>query len=41
MVAPLGDGRTRLFFGSVVNPAPSRAGRLSIGRKFGVMLAFH
>lgn len=41
MVAPLGDGRTRLFFGSVVNPVPHRADRPSIGRKFGAMLHFH
>jgi hypothetical protein len=41
MVAPLGDGRTRLFFGSVVNPVPHRTGRPSSGPTFGAMLYFH
>ena len=41
MVAPLEEGRTRLYFGSVVNPIANRAGRPSIGRKFSAMLAFH
>lgn len=41
MVAPLGAGHTRLFFGSVVNPVRHRTGRPSIGLAFGAMLAFH
>lgn len=41
MVAPLGDGGTRLYFGSVVNPVPHRTGRPAIGRRSGAMLYFH
>lgn len=41
MVAPLADGRTRLFFGSVVNPVRGRSSQPSLGFTFTSMLAFH
>jgi hypothetical protein len=41
MVAPLSEGQTRLYFGSVVNPVPRPTHRPSTGRTFGAMLAFH
>jgi len=42
MVAPSGNGKTLLYFGSAVIPARDRTtGRASLGTVFGALLGFH
>lgn len=41
MVAPSGDSRTRLYFGSAVVPARGKAGKRELGFSFGALLGFH
>lgn len=41
MVAPVGDARTRLYFGSAVVPTRDKAGKPTMGSPFNALLGFH
>lgn len=41
MVAPVGDARTRLYFGSAVVPTRDKAGEPTMGSPFSALLGFH
>lgn len=41
MVEPIGDTRTRLYFGSAVVPTRDKAGKPTMGSPFNALLGFH